>query len=433
MLQQSYFDLFIFLYSIFTNIDILYIVIKKRKFMFWLISVTLYSIGAFFLILEDLDPVHISIFQIIRYLFYTIALIVLLLPAIKDYNEVYTKKKINKNYFYLILLIVPLFSLLIPITSQFIQLHIALLFNIFIGMMLYLLVYIKKKTPSFAFVFVVIVISFLTVFTSLLNFLSGFQIFWDLSYITNILLLTFVLVTAIVSFPEDKILRSEKKSLEAYKQAVIERDRAQELSMFAHTMAHDLKNNLSVIYGYAEILKSEKNFNYLKNIKKHIDTMNNLINRSLDLADSGKIIDNKDEVNLNEVISEIAEITIPKKITFKKDNLPSVKGDRQKIIQIFNNLLLNAVIHGKPTIISIKTINHNDKIIISIINNGEKIPNEHLDKIFEHGFTTQEKNSGIGLVIVNRIIKAHGWSITLKNQPETNFQIHIPKNLTITS
>ena len=222
------------------------------------------------------------------------------------------------------------------------------------------------------------------------------------------------------------------EDITAYKQ--IENEllkQREELSDFSNFMAHDLRNNLTAIEGYLQLLEEKSKNDITDKILKKIDYLRNLLDRSLYLAERGEIIEKKDKVNLNIVVEDIVKLIIPESIEFAYDNLPTVSCDSEKLSQVFSNILENAVIHGNPSRIEIKTQVSDDKIEILIINNGQMIPKSEMEKIFKIGYSTRkdQKGQGIGLSIVKKIIEAHGWQINFQSvKGETFFKITIPQD-----
>ena len=204
-----------------------------------------------------------------------------------------------------------------------------------------------------------------------------------------------------------------------------------ELSELASIMRHDLINYLQNIMGYAEILElgTQDEFRqYCKKIKNNALHIQKVLNTSYELAESGKIIEMKEEIDLDEVVDEIAKMTIPDTINFLKSTLPIVSCDKEKVTQIFQNLFKNAVIHGKPSFIEIEFTNQNiNEDRISIKNDGILIPEEIQDKVFERGFTTSKEGSGLGLYITKKLCTAHQWKIFIEVTDVTTFHIDIPK------
>ena len=204
-----------------------------------------------------------------------------------------------------------------------------------------------------------------------------------------------------------------------------------ELGELASVMRHDLMNYLHNIMGYAEILELKSQDEYCefsKKILKNAVHIQKVLTRSYELAEAGKIIEKKERIDLNKVADEIAKMTIPATIKFSKNTLPSLKCDKEKVTQIFQNLFKNAVIHGNPTFINIEFYNHNNnEDRISIRNDGNLIPEEIGEKVFDRGFTTSKEGSGLGLYITKKLCNAHQWNISLEVTDITTFHIRIPK------
>ncbi|MHA2317545.1 MAG: response regulator [Candidatus Hodarchaeales archaeon] len=203
------------------------------------------------------------------------------------------------------------------------------------------------------------------------------------------------------------------------------RRQKQELSEFAHFIAHDISNCLFTIEGYTQLLDLE--YDEASIIKRQVEYMKSLLTRSLTLADAGLVVELNNMVNLNDLVQSVAKMVIPKNISFIHDQLPEVLGDVEKLFQVFKNLFENALIHGKPKKIELKLLEDYDYNHILVINDGEPIPITFQEKIFDYGFTTISKNMGLGLSIVKKIIEAHGWYISVhSSQQKTYFQISIP-------
>jgi signal transduction histidine kinase/CheY-like chemotaxis protein len=206
------------------------------------------------------------------------------------------------------------------------------------------------------------------------------------------------------------------------------RRQKQELSEFAHFIAHDISNCLIAIEGYTQLLDLE--YDEASIINRQVEYMKSLLTRSLTLADAGLAAELNDMVNLNDLVQSVAKTVIPRNISFFHDSLPEVLGDVEKLFQVFKNIFENAIIHGKPQKIELKLLEDYDFIHILVINDGIPIPFNIQEKIFDYGFTTTSKSMGLGLSIVKKIIEAHGWYISVhSSQQKTYFQISIPSQI----
>jgi len=204
--------------------------------------------------------------------------------------------------------------------------------------------------------------------------------------------------------------------------------KTEELSEFAHSMAHDLKSKITVILGYTSIIEQrgyEKE--HLEKISSAAESMIDLLDHSLELADAGLIVERADEVDFNQLLDEIAKSTLPDHVTFSRNQLPRVICDKSRIEQVFRNLFLNAVIHGESTKNVIVTSEASKEgIHLLITNDGTPIPIEERDKIFDRGYTTKKGHMGLGLAIVKKLVEAHGWKILMDPSSTTTFRITIP-------
>jgi len=201
-----------------------------------------------------------------------------------------------------------------------------------------------------------------------------------------------------------------------------------ELSQFAHIMAHDLRSNLTAIKGYTELTSKESDNKNSQIILEKIKQIQKLLETSVKLADSGKVIDKTEVVDLSALTSEIVETIIPKHITVDIDGLPSVYADKSRLYQVWKNIIENAVIHGNPKQIKISSKVKNGLTLISIENDGNPISKELIEEFHEPHFSLDFNKKGIGLKIVKRIIEAHSWKITINNEPFITVIISIPAN-----
>jgi len=205
------------------------------------------------------------------------------------------------------------------------------------------------------------------------------------------------------------------------------RERSAFLSEFVHSMAHDLKGSLHNIMGYTELMKDHYDPAYVDKITQLAKNQSEILERCVELADAGLIVNKSDKINLNELVQTLSQGVIPETIEYEQDELPEVMGDKQRIRQVFNNIFENAIQHGNPSKIKIKVTQMTDEWKICICNDGDQIPKELHENIFGRGFTTKRAGKGLGLTIVQRIVYAHGWSISVESDKMTCFCIHIPK------
>ncbi|MFW9893467.1 MAG: PAS domain S-box protein [Candidatus Thorarchaeota archaeon] len=201
------------------------------------------------------------------------------------------------------------------------------------------------------------------------------------------------------------------------------RRQKEELSELAHMMSHDLGNKMKNIRSLAKIMLKNPNGEVLQRIDNIAQQSAVLLQASAELADAGMVIEKKEKVDLNAIVREIAQTTLPDSVSFQVDDLPSVMGSPERLSQIFQNLLVNALEHGKPTKIEVRRVELSTGTSIVIRNDGATIPANIRSSIFRRGFTTKERGTGLGLSIVKKLVEAHGWSISLEKGKTTGFVI----------
>lgn len=140
--------------------------------------------------------------------------------------------------------------------------------------------------------------------------------------------------------------------------------------------------------------------------------------------------------SLNEVVLETLQLLRPEFenrgqtiVEQLANNLPEVMFDPAQIKQALVNLAKNAMqAMGKGGILTVKTGASSEEVWVSISDTGRGIPEEQLNRIFEPFFTTKKKGSGLGLMIVQRIIRGHGGRIELESRVGrgTVFRICLP-------
>lgn len=135
-----------------------------------------------------------------------------------------------------------------------------------------------------------------------------------------------------------------------------------------------------------------------------------------------------DSLRLIEPQAEEQNITVS---VIERENVPPIRGDREVLRSVFNNLFINAAqameaSGGNLTVVLSALENH---VKIEIKDTGVGIPPENLDQIFEPYFSTKETGTGLGLAIVKKIIDDHNGSIDVESEEGvgTTFTVRLPK------
>ena len=122
------------------------------------------------------------------------------------------------------------------------------------------------------------------------------------------------------------------------------------------------------------------------------------------------------------------------------DDTLMIYGDADKLARAFNNVLKNAISYSYPnTVIRVAVKQEAEHILLEFHNQGDEIPAQKLEMIFEKFFrldkarSTASGGAGLGLAIAKEIVEAHGGSIYAdSNMEETVFYIKLPMTATDT-
>ena len=235
---------------------------------------------------------------------------------------------------------------------------------------------------------------------------------------------------------------------EAIKNERLARENEQKKDELIVYLAHDIKTPLTSMIGYLSLLSEIKDMPQEQR-NRYIDIaldksyrLEDLINELFDVArfNSEKIVLEKEEINLNLMLEQIADDFYPtlkemnKKINFTSDEKTILYADPDKLSRVFNNLIKNAVNYSKEnTDIDISIINKENQVTVNITNKGKQIPKEKLDKIFEKFYrldssrTSKTGGSGLGLAIAKEIVELHGGKIYAESDmKETTFSVILP-------
>ncbi|MDF2532593.1 MAG: two-component sensor histidine kinase [Clostridia bacterium] len=279
-------------------------------------------------------------------------------------------------------------------------------------------------------------------------YVDGYRIvFLDISSqqgILNNLVYTFLIVASVMlififiisRFFANKAIQPVQEAFEKQKQ-------------FIADASHELKTPLTVINTNVDVLLSNDEINvsehakWLYYIKSEVERMTKLTNdllylTQLDYSDMKIIYTNFDlSKAVESVVLTMEAVIFENQITFKDDIEPNLKinGNSEQIKQVVMILLDNAIKYtNKNGTVSIELKKSYNNLIMSVINTGEGIPTEHLDKIFDRFYRIDKsrvRNNGgygLGLSIAKTIIAQHRGKISVRSVANeyTKFSIEMP-------
>jgi len=220
---------------------------------------------------------------------------------------------------------------------------------------------------------------------------------------------------------------------------------------FLGIAAHDLRSPIGVIKNFIILFLNgyigeidEKQHKVLMTMDKNCDRMLNLIHNLLDFSaiESGKLDLKLEQLDLHKFFHTYQSMTKSlaekKQIELKMDieaDLPNITVDSNRIMQVLDNLVTNAIKFSYPnTTVTISARKQDESVKISVADQGQGIPENEISKIFKEFSKTSvkptggEKSTGLGLAIVRRIIEAHNGTIDVDSTvgKGTTFTITLP-------
>ena len=238
-------------------------------------------------------------------------------------------------------------------------------------------------------------------------------------------------------------LKRRNEKIKSFEAELTKANKLSALGELASSIAHEIKNPLISIQGFARRIGTtedrEKLEQYAKFIEQEAERLSQVLAKLLGFSrmDEPK----KDTLDLNDIVDDTVlfmehHLTLFKnvEIVLEKDpDLPLVLVDRIHVQQTMVNILINAA-QAMPDggKILIKTGRGDQYVFISITDSGVGIKEEDLQKIFEPFFTTKEKEqgTGLGLSLCKRLIEANAGKIEVVSAlgKGTTFTIMIPFN-----
>jgi PAS domain S-box-containing protein len=215
-----------------------------------------------------------------------------------------------------------------------------------------------------------------------------------------------------------------------------------ELEQFAYTISHDLRAPLICIEGFSNLLRDEvrekveaEQADWIDIIISSTKRMNQLIADILELARIGRVVGQRVDVHLAELLDDIRQeflLTFEKRrVTMTQDALfPPLVSDLQRLRQVFQNLISNAVKYNdkEEVHIDVHALEREQEVEIVISDNGMGIPADRREEIFglfKRLHTDEEvEGTGAGLAIVKKIVESLGGRIWVAGEVGAGSEFH---------
>lgn len=224
-------------------------------------------------------------------------------------------------------------------------------------------------------------------------------------------------------------------------------DRLAALGELAAGVAHEMRNPLTTIRGYIQILPteiSEPDFQqeFLSEVLKEIDRLTELTDNLLDLSKpvSASLQPHDMDRLIDDVVNQVSEQALERGVRFAlqlQSDGARVLMDRNRMKQVLLNLILNAFdAVAQQGLVSISsgrrsgsaTLDGSPCYFLTVTDNGRGMSGDVRARLFDPFFTTKEKGTGLGLSVSNRIVQEHGGLIQVVSEQEkgTTFTVLLP-------
>jgi two-component system phosphate regulon sensor histidine kinase PhoR len=215
---------------------------------------------------------------------------------------------------------------------------------------------------------------------------------------------------------------------------------------FVANISHEIKTPITAIQGFADTLLEgalddrEHAVKFLQTIKANSERINGLVDDLMTISkiELGVIRVEKSSVDLQEVAEHILTLlqdkAAEKNLTIKSQVLPqprTIEADRDRLIQIFTNLVDNAIKFTETGQVTFGDAQENGKVYLFVEDTGIGIQQKHLPRLGERFYRVDPGRSrnmggtGLGLAIVKHLVKAHGWDMRFESIPGKGTKVRI--------
>ncbi len=241
------------------------------------------------------------------------------------------------------------------------------------------------------------------------------------------------------------IIISQSASVHEKQKSLLNASRLLTMGNLVSEITHDLKKPLTNIRGILQLLrerwsKAKEKEKYFNLVEEEIFRLDELVKEIVNFSNPYKYeMEKRDIVSiLDRALKLVEQDLVTRHIALKKEYKEghTVLADKNQMMEVFLNIILNsmeAMPQGGELRVS-NSIYKNPKegrefVRVIIADSGCGIPPENLNRIFDRYFTTKKEGTGLGLAVVQRIVKAHGGYVSVKSQPKkgTSFFVDLPR------
>lgn len=208
-------------------------------------------------------------------------------------------------------------------------------------------------------------------------------------------------------------------------------DKLSGIGQLAAGVAHEIRNPLTTLKGFTQLLKSKYNDPYCVIMLEELDRINLIVNEFMLLSKPSisNIKQNNVKILIDNVIFLLEAQAIINNVQIiceLEENIPLIFCDVNQLKQVFINIMKNAIEampNGGDFIIQSQV--SSEKVLLRFIDQGDGIPQEQILKLGQPFFTTKEKGTGLGLMVCYNIIEAHKGTIYIESEQGRGTTVNI--------
>jgi signal transduction histidine kinase len=223
-------------------------------------------------------------------------------------------------------------------------------------------------------------------------------------------------------------LKERESSLKKAQHALVQSEKMAALGTLSAGLAHEVKNPLSAVLGYAQL--SKRKLGQPEALLKHLDTIetetrrcNEIIGNLMQFSRQEK--GEHSRISVNAVVEKSIAI-VDHQLSLKNvriesnlaDNIPDVSGNANQLQQVLMNLMINAqqAIGEEGGMVDLATFVNGDSVLITVSDTGPGVEADVAEKIFEPFYTTKAagQGTGLGLSVTYGIIQDHRGKISVE-------------------
>jgi PAS domain S-box-containing protein len=218
-----------------------------------------------------------------------------------------------------------------------------------------------------------------------------------------------------------------------------------ELEQFAYVASHDLKEPLRMVSSYLQLLERRYGDDLEEDAEEFIEfavdgatRMQEMIDDLLQYSRVGRTDGEFEAVDCEAVLDTVQQnlqvAIADTDASVEVGELPTVEGDRSRLVELFQNLVSNAIKYtpdGERPHVTVTATPEDDRWVFEVTDEGQGIPEDRIDRVFDLFYRSAVQDStGIGLALVKKIVESHGGEVWVESTPGegSTFSVALPRH-----